>query len=347
MPVRLVREYEPALGSIHIGLINNMPDAALKATERQFLTLLDAAADGVEVNVSLYALPGVPRSESADCHLQRFYSGIEDLWDRHLDGLIVTGTEPRVENLRDEPYWESLAKVIEWAEENTHSAVFSCLAAHASLLHNDGIGRRRLAHKRFGVFECLRAADHPLTAGIRAPLQMPHSRWNDIAESELTDCGYRILTRASDGSVDAFTKQRESLFVYFQGHPEYEAKTLLLEYRRDVGRYLRGEIGAYPPLPEGYFDPHTTDIFAALRERAITDRRPELLADFPAVTVGKCISNTWQSASARVYRNWLACISAKKQRHAKGALRRLTAEYSLGRVTRYVDQPVDFLFRDH
>jgi len=37
---------------IDIGLVNNMPDAALKATERQFLTLLDAAADGMVVRLT-------------------------------------------------------------------------------------------------------------------------------------------------------------------------------------------------------------------------------------------------------------------------------------------------------
>ena len=52
-------------------------------------------------------------------------------------------------------------------------------------------------------------------------------------------------------------KQRESLFVFFQGHPEYDAVTLLLEYRRDVGRYLRRERDTYPPMPQGYFDEET------------------------------------------------------------------------------------------
>jgi homoserine trans-succinylase len=40
-------------------------------------------------------------------------------------------------------------------------------------------------------------------------------------------------------------KQRNSLLVFFQGHLEYEAQTLLLEYRRDVGRYLRRERELY------------------------------------------------------------------------------------------------------
>jgi homoserine O-succinyltransferase len=314
----LVRAAQP----IHIGLINNMPDSALKATERQFLSLLDSAADGVVVHVSLYTLPGVPRSELAMRHLDRFYLGIENLWDRRLDGLIVTGTEPRAENLTDEPYWENLAKAIEWAGHNTHSTVWSCLAAHAALLHIDGVGRRRLADKRFGVFEGERGSDHRLTAGVPRRIRMPHSRWNDIPESELTDCGYSVLTRSHDGSVDAFAKQRKSLFVFFQGHPEYEANTLLLEYRRDVGRYLRRERDAYPLMPEGYFDGDTADVFAALRDRFAANRRPDMLADFPTVQAERKVSNTWRSASVRLYGNWLAHLHAQNQRRAKGRPRR-------------------------
>lgn len=310
--------HESAAQSIHIGLINNMPDGALKATERQFLSLLDSAANDVVVHLSLYALPDVPRSELARCHLNRFYSCIANLWNRQLDGLIVTGTEPRAQNLRDEPYWNSLATVIEWAGHNTHSTVWSCLAAHAALLHVDGIGRRRLSKKRFGVFECARALDHQLTAGLPSPLRMPHSRWNDIVESDLTDCGYSVLTRFKDGGVDAFAKRRKSLFVFFQGHPEYEANTLLLEYRRDVGRYLRRESDKYPLMPEGYFDRQTADALAALRDRSLSNRRPEMLADFPADLMETRISNTWHAASARVYGNWLAYLHAQNQRQAKG-----------------------------
>jgi homoserine O-succinyltransferase len=309
--------FEPAVGGIHIGLVNNMPDGALKSTERQFLNLLDLAATDIVVHLSLYALPGVPRGESGRTHLSSFYSGIEKLWDSRLDGLIVTGTEPRSPNLTDEPYWGSLTRVIEWAERNTHSTIWSCLAAHAALLHIDGISRRRLGDKRFGVFECARVSDHQLTAGVASPLQVPHSRWNDISEDELMGCGYSVLTRAKDGGVDAFIKQRKSLCVFFQGHPEYEANTLLLEYRRDVGRYLRRERDTYPPMPEGYFDRDTTEAFTRLRERSLSDRRPELLADFPTALAEKGIAYTWRSMAARVYGNWLAYLYAQKEGQLK------------------------------
>ena len=54
--------------------------------------------------------------------------------------------------------------------------------------------------------------------------------------------------------VDAFAKQDGSFFLFFQGHPEYEADTLLREYRRDVGRFLGGEREDYPAMPLGYFN---------------------------------------------------------------------------------------------
>ena len=40
----------------------------------------------------------------------------------------------------------------------------------------------------------------------------------------------------SDGGVDTFIKQDAGLFIFFQGHPEYEAQTLMGEYRRDISR---------------------------------------------------------------------------------------------------------------
>jgi homoserine O-succinyltransferase len=303
--------------SIRIGLINNMPDAALEATEHQFLALLDAAAAGIVVRLTVYALPDVPRTDVGRRHVQSFYSSIGELWDSHLDGLIVTGTEPRASNLLDEPYWGSLTRLLEWAEHNTHSTVWSCLAAHAALLHTDGIDRRPLGDKRFGVFECARVTDHPLTAGLPSRLPMPHSRWNDIPEDALRSCGYRVLTRSDAAGVDMFVKQRNSLFVFFQGHPEYEANTLLLEYRRDIKRFLRRERETYPAMPQSYFDDDTVDVLTALRARALSDRSEELLAELPTTLPGRHLTNTWRRAAARVYRNWLLSLCAQKDRPLK------------------------------
>ena len=300
---------------IDIGLVNNMPDAALNATERQFLALLRAAAGDIAVHLTLYTLPEVPRTEFGREQVSR-YSDFRDLWNSHHDGLIVTGTEPRAADLKDEPYWDSLTNVLEWAESHTYSTILSCLAAHAGILHIDGIARRPLGDKRFGVFECVRVSDHPLTAAAPSHLQMPQSRWNEIPEEALLACGYRVLTRSDGAGVDSFVKQRKSLFVFFQGHPEYDATTLLLEYRRDIGRFLRRERETYPPLPHGYFDEETVEALTALRERALLDRREELLAEFPTAMAAGKVTNTWRSTAESLYRNWLHYISAQKQSKA-------------------------------
>lgn len=298
---------------IDIGIINNMPDGALKSTERQFFNLLDCAAGTLAVRITFYALPEISRSDTGRRHINGFYSHIDDLWDHPLDGLIVTGAEPRAPSLAAESYWPKLTEVLDWAERNTHSSLWSCLAAHAAVLHLDGVPRRRLSNKRFGVFSCIPASDHPFLSSLKDSVVMPHSRWNELSEADLAECGYQILTRSQEAGVDAFIKQRTSLFVCFQGHPEYEANTLLHEYRRDIARYLRGEMDTYPLLPKDYFDGRTEDALTALRERAVSTRSEELLADFPVACTETILQNRWHAAAVGIYRNWLGFLSARKE----------------------------------
>lgn len=296
--------------ALDIGLVNNMPDSALEVTERQFVTLLnEAAGNDIAVRLAFYALPTVPRTELGRRAL-RSYCEIGDLWGRSLDAIIVTGTEPLAANLNDEPYWSDLTQLVDWAEQNTSSSVWSCLAAHAAVLYMDGIRRCRFAVKRFGIFEYLQVGDHFLIAGAPSRLRIPHSRWNTIEEDALKAADYDIVTRSEDGSVDTFVKRRKSLFVFFQGHPEYEAHTLLLEYRRDIKRFLRHESDVYPPIPSGYSNPAWTEF----RERALSERHEELIGDFPDAIATGAITNAWRKAAVRIYRNWLLYLVEQKGR---------------------------------
>src|SRR3984885_1527494 len=175
---------------ITVGLVNNMPDAAVEATERQFTELLRAAAPRAVVVLKLFSIPTVLRDEAMRRDFAVRYSEVAELWDTPLDGLIVTGTEPRARNLADEAYWETLTRVVDWAPDNTASAIWSCLAAHAAVLHDDGIERRALKQKRFGVFDCRLAADHPMTQHFPEPHWVPHSGSNDLPGRALAACGY-------------------------------------------------------------------------------------------------------------------------------------------------------------
>jgi homoserine O-succinyltransferase/O-acetyltransferase len=307
-----VRPQETNAQRLVVGLLNNMPDAAVDATERQFLDLLSAAAGDIPVQLRLFSLPDVPRSEAVRRQMRGRYCGIDDLWDSRLDALIVTGTEPRAPCLTDEPYWGALTRVLEWAQDNTISSVWSCLAAHAAVLHMDGIARHPLEEKRFGIFECMRVSHHALLTGVAAGIRIAHSRWNDLPEQALTACNYTILTRSSEAGVDAFVKQRKSLFVFFQGHPEYDRRALLREYRRDVGRFLRGERATYPATPKGYFNPVAADALARFRERAVCDRRDSLIESFPISFLESRLSPVPGSSASRIYENWLSYLCAQK-----------------------------------
>lgn len=297
---------------ISLALINNMPDAALEDTELQFFELLDIASAEVPVYIKLYSLTGVPRTDRGQRHLNSFYHPFDELWDNRFDGVIVTGTEPHHTNLRDEPYWNLLAQVFDWAERNTSSTILSCLAAHATVLHCDGIKRHPLPDKKFGVFDAVHNSSHPLTSNAADVVRFPHSRWNEVREDELTAAGYVVLTKSAEAGVDLFVKQmKRSLFVHFQGHPEYGAQTLAKEFRRDVKRYLRRERETYPTMPYGYFDHASVQVLEQLRERAVSDRREEIIESFPESVVDR-LENTWQSSAISVYTNWLHFIATRR-----------------------------------
>jgi homoserine O-succinyltransferase/O-acetyltransferase len=302
---------------LRIALVNNMPDAALEDTELQFFELLGAAASEARISLKLFSLPNVPRSDLGRRHLNNFYTGINELFDSRFDAVIITGTEPKRPDLSEEPYWPALVEVLAWAEKNTSSAVLSCLAAHAGVLARDGIRRNPLSDKQFGVFEYKKISSHALTTGIGDSMRMPHSRWNEVKADALTAVGYQVLTEAATGGVDLFVKQmKKSLFVHFQGHPEYSTRTLLKEYRRDIKRFLRRERETYPSVPHDYFDSQAAQLLADFRQKAMADPRDELLADFPEARVAATVQNTWQQAASRVYRNWLDYLLSKKNESA-------------------------------
>jgi homoserine O-succinyltransferase len=304
-----------------------MPDAALEDTEMQFMELLAAAAEDVPVRLSLFSLPRVPRGERGLQHLNDFYFGINDLWDRHFDAAIVTGTEPRQPDLRQEPYWSAMADVLDWAERNTLSTILSCLAAHAGVLHSDGILRQPLPDKQFGVFQSTPVCDHELTLHAARPLHFPHSRWNEVREDALTAGGYSVLTKSAQAGVDLFAKQkRKSLFVHLQGHPEYGSHTLLKEYRRDIKRFLRKERGTYPTMPHGYFDAPATKLLAEFQQAALARPREEQMVFFPEKMIVGALQNTWQSSARCIYRNWLRHLLSKKTETS--AFAAMTASYA-------------------
>ncbi len=295
-----------------VGLVNNMPDPALESTERQFRELLAVAAGPRQFRLRIFSIPERPRGETARAYVDERYEDIGKLRSGELDGLIVTGAEPRMDVLTDEPYFPALAKLVDWADDHTTSTVWSCLAAHAAVYHLDGVKRERIPEKLCGVFDVEKVASHPLVADVPARWRMPHSRSNTLSEGALAAAGYQSLSRSSEAGADMFGKQRRSLFLFVQGHPEYDPGALLREYQRDIGRYLAGERETYPEMPAGYFDRETAVALDAFRTRALHQRDRALLDDFPAAAKERLV-HAWSAPATRIYSNWLSYLACQRR----------------------------------
>ena len=294
-----------------IGLINNMPDPALQATERQFIRLLRRAASNIRIDFHCFSLPSVVRSQSARGRVEAQYTDIIDLDRLPIDGLIVTGAEPHAANLDDEAYWRDLTGIIDWAKDTTRSTIWSCLAAHAAVLHLDGVERRPLDTKCSGIYDCFKVSDHWLTDDLACPIKIAHSRLNGLSARDLTASGYRLVTQSPTAGVDSFTKDFGSQFIFFQGHPEYEALSLEREYLRDISRFLNGEHNIYPAMPVGYFDDETEQRLLAFAARARAERRPALSGELPERTVREDIATG--IAATAMFRNWLEYLAGSTQ----------------------------------
>jgi homoserine O-succinyltransferase/O-acetyltransferase len=296
-----------------IGLINNMPDAALRATERQFCALLTDASDGLVVRLKLFAPPGIPRSDENAAHIAAFYNELDELELEPPDGIIVTGTEPRSAALEQEAYWPAIARIVDWAEDRKIPSVWSCLAAQAAVLRLDGIERRMLGAKLSGLFECQFKSDlHPLVRGLPDRWLVPHSRLYGIPEKALTSNGYEVLSRSSDVGADVFIKRTPAVHLFFQGHPEYGASALVGEYRRDVARFLRGERDRFPSVPRGYCGAAVGARFVAFEADARGRRNPDMLARLDALLIDLTADDGWHKTARRIYRNWLSWVSARR-----------------------------------
>jgi homoserine O-succinyltransferase len=295
---------------LHIGLLNMMPDAALQLTERQFVRLVGGANTIVQVYVHPFTVPGLPRSPDTQAYIDAHYEPFDRLQAAGLDALIVTGANVSNPRLELEPFWEPLAEVVGWASEHVTSTLCSCLATHALVQHFHGIERRRLQTKRWGVFSHRAVVpDHPLLHGTNSRFDVPHSRWNEITSTQVAGAGLRVLVESIEGDFHMATSADGFRTVYLQGHPEYDAISLLKEYKRELDRFLAGELRAIPPHPQNYLPPDGARRLHDHLDTAIAARADGRAAPaFPEAELAPLLDNTWADTGKAVFNNWLGLV---------------------------------------
>jgi homoserine O-succinyltransferase len=306
----LDRAVHQDIRELHIGFLNMMPDAALRATERQFIRLVGSCNRIAQFFVYPFSLPSLERDADTVGYIERYYTDFATLRQEGLDALIITGANVANPKLEDEPFWDPLIEVVEWASRNVSSMLCSCLATHALLKHFHGIDRQPLPQKRWGVYSHrVSATGHPLLRDINTRFDVPHSRHNDISRAQLEAAGLAVLAESPEGGVHMAASPDQFRVFYMQGHPEYDANSLLKEYRRELYRYANDERDTPPPLPENYLSGNAVPL--ALNALEAAKRAREAgggYEDTLEAHVAGLLDNTWGDTAKAIVNNWLGLV---------------------------------------
>jgi homoserine O-succinyltransferase len=291
-------------------LVNNMPDAAFCATERQFVGLLAAGSGSETVALTRYAMAGVPRGERIRARIAAEYRPLDDIFSAPPDLLVVTGSNPIESRIEDEPYWSDLHGLLKWSSENVQAMVLSCLSAHAALAVFDGVERTTLPVKCTGVFAQEADRTHPLVTEVYGSVFLPHSRLNAVPKEAVVRAGYSVALQSEEVGWSVVTKTvGQSEVVLVQAHPEYDPSSLVREYARDVRRYAGHEHDQLPCLPLDCVTGPDWDSLRRLHERIVGgERDPALVAAFPFDEVSTRAPWPWRGAAQRLYANLLGNI---------------------------------------
>lgn len=295
---------------LHIGLLNMMPDAALQPTERQFLRLVGSCNRIAQFYVHPFTFEEIPRQPDTQAHIDKYYSSFEELKEQGLDALILSGANPANGDITAEPFWAPLAKVVDWAKDNVCSVMCSCLATHAIVQQLWGVERYPLPQKRWGVYaNRVTSQYHPLTFNIDSQFDVPHSHVYEVNSEQFRKAGLSVLAEGDGSGLHLGVSPDGLRFVFFQGHPEYEAVSLLKEYKREVMRFIEGDRSHYPPYPENYFFGEARDILEAF-EKEITTCAGNFdnLSPFPEQALSKTINVTWSDTGKAMINNWLGLV---------------------------------------
>lgn len=299
-----------SLPAIKVGFLNMMPDAALAATERQFLRLLAA---NPEVNCYFYpfSIVGVDRSEQAKLYTDQYYCEFDALKLIDVDALVITGANVSQPLLQDELFWPELIEVLDWAQTNVRSTMCSCLATHAATKVFYNVDRKHLGDKCWGVYTHNRLqVEHPLLNNVGSNIMMCHSRFNDVSQKQFSENNVEVLIHSEQVGVQLASEKNLSV-VYFQGHPEYDDISLLKEYKREIIRYLAGEREEYPPVPENYFNQSALEVVGKYKQLVQASiGQQDLLDLFPEDELKQVLDNPWKRSAQTIFSNWTTFLSS-------------------------------------
>lgn len=229
---------------LQILLVNLMPKKI--QTEVQFSRLLGNTS--LQIELELAAPASHQPANTPPEHLQAFYKTFDEVKHRNFDGCIITGAPVEHLAFEDVDYWDELCELMDWTKKHVHSTFHICWGAQAGLYHHYGIKKRPLSEKLFGVYPHeVEYKNSILFRGFDDVFYVPHSRHTTVNREDVENTpGLQVLSSSPQAGVYAvYAKKHKQIFI--TGHSEYDADTLLQEYRRDL------DAGKPIHVPENYF----------------------------------------------------------------------------------------------
>lgn len=250
-------------------ILNLMPTKIV--TETQLIRKLSNTPLQIEIEFLQTVTHAAKNTDRS--HLDSFYTTFDEVRDKRYDGMIITGAPVETINFEDVDYWSELCEIMEWSRRNVHCTFHICWGAQAALYYHYGVRKRQLPQKLFGVFEHnTLKPNSPFFRGFNDTFYVPHSRYTEVLYEDIVKCPELEILSTSDKAGVYAVKTTDSRQFFITGHPEYDAETLAIEYKRDL------EKGLDIAIPENYFpddDP----------------QKPPLV--------------TWRSEAQLMYTNWM------------------------------------------
>ncbi|MDE7061799.1 MAG: homoserine O-succinyltransferase, partial [Lachnospiraceae bacterium] len=184
---------------IDIGILNLMP--LKQDTELQLLRSLSNTP--LQVDVTFLAVTSHESKNTSQSHLNKFYQTIDEIWNRNLDGLIITGAPVELLEFEQVDYWDEVCRIMEWSKTHVTSTLHLCWGAQAGLYYHYGIPKHQLQGKMFGIFDHrVKNRKVPLVRGFDDHFMAPHSRHTEVRKEDIEAVDeLTILAESSEAGV--------------------------------------------------------------------------------------------------------------------------------------------------
>lgn len=312
--------------TLHVGLLNLMPDAVFRHTEEQFMFPIHVSSAALQVRPHFFTLPSIERSPKYQKYIEQSYETFDEIQAQGLDALIVTGAQCPHTDLSKAVFWDELGDVHDWADEHVTSTWSACMGFHFRMQHGYGEQRTRLDEKKWGMFkDSPTYANHPLTRNMGRNIWAIHSRENEISAEQVERAGLRTLI-SGRGGVSLAVSPDGLKEVLCQYHPEYSPISLAKEWKRDFLLNLESnDVSNRIILPDGtlrfpenYLDTAGRELMYKFAEEAedvhTKNKRRKNRLTTPSLDEDRVlqhVDDVWIAQRTVLFSNWLKAVYDK------------------------------------